>query len=646
MADSSGQKLYVAQHTANEVVELDITAGTVKRTFSLPYSPSGVAISPDGASLYVTAGADNGGVFVVDLAAGAVTETIEVGHTPMAPVVSADGAVLYACNRFEDSVSVVDLSTKAEIDTIDVAREPVAMAITADSGLLLVANHLPVGPANTGYASALVSIIDRAAKAVVSEVPLPNGSTGLRGICLSPDGEFAYVSHVLGRYQLPAVQVERRWVMTNAVSIIDIASRELVNTVLLDDIDKGAANPWAIGCTADGMYLCASHAGTHEVSIIDLPGLHDRLGRIANGQNMSFSQSAADVADDLGVLSGLGLPRRVQLGGNGPRAMTIIGNKAYVTEYFTDSIAVVDVPAARSVRSIALGPENPLTVVRKGEKFFNDAELTFQQWLSCASCHPDVRSDALNWDLGNDGLGSPRSAKSLLLSHLTPPTTITGCRDSAETSVRAGFKFIEFADRPEADAIAVDEYLKSLKPLQSPYLVDGQLSEAALRGREVFSQAKCVDCHSGQFFTDMKPYDVGTGRGDGEEFDTPTLAEVWRIGPYLQDGRAATIEEMLTTYNPQDRHGETSGLSQQQIDDLAEYVLSLGASNQLADFDYDGDVDMKDFSILASAWLSEAREEGWNHLCDIGAPADGSIDLLDLGGFADNWLAGARGNVD
>jgi len=101
--------------------------------------------------------------------------------------------------------------------------------------------------------------------------------------------------------------------------------------------------------------------------------------------------------------------------------------------------------------------------------------------------------------------------------------------------------------------------------LESPYLVNGRLSAAAAGGRQIFKQAKCLDCHSGQFFTDMKKYDVGTGRGQGEEFDTPTLAEIWRTAPYLQDGRAATIEEALTTCNSDDRHGVTSNLSQQQI---------------------------------------------------------------------------------
>jgi len=50
---------------------------------------------------------------------------------------------------------------------------------------------------------------------------------------------------------------------------------------------------------------------------------------------------------------------------------------------------------------------------------------------------------------------------------------------------------------------------------------------------------------------------------------------VWRTAPYLFDGRAVTMRDVLTTYNPEDRHGITSNLSEQEIADLIEYILSL-----------------------------------------------------------------------
>lgn len=185
--------------------------------------------------------------------------------------------------------------------------------------------------------------------------------------------------------------------------------------------------------------------------------------------------------------------------------------------------------------------------------------------------------DGLNWDLMNDGLGNPKNTKSLLLTHRTPPASAFGARADAETAVRAGIRHIQFSVRPEEDAVAIDDYLKSLKPLSSPYLVGGGLSKQAKRGQKVFQSARCGSCHGGELRTDMRRHQLGTGRllDKSKAFDTPTLIEAWRTGPYLHDGRAATIKEVLTKYNQNNRHGRTSALTDKQIMDLAVYVLSL-----------------------------------------------------------------------
>ena len=83
-------------------------------------------------------------------------------------------------------------------------------------------------------------------------------------------------------------------------------------------------------------------------------------------------------------------------------------------------------------------------------------------------------------------------------------------------------------------------------------------------------------CHPDPLYTDLKQYNAGTGkdREADKAFDTPTLVEVWRTAPYLHDGRAATMKDVLTTANPGDKHGATSKLTAEQINDLAEFVLT------------------------------------------------------------------------
>jgi cytochrome c peroxidase len=287
------------------------------------------------------------------------------------------------------------------------------------------------------------------------------------------------------------------------------------------------------------------------------------------------------VSSDLAYL--VGLRERIDLApGIGPRAITLIGRKAYVANYFSDSLSVIDF-AVRPHRAtaISLSPPAVMSVVRKGEMLWNDASICFQGWQSCASCHSsDARVDALNWDNLNDGIGNPKNSKSLLFSHQTPPSMWSGVREDAPMAVRAGIKHILFTVRPEEDAVALDRYLESLRPIPSPRLVKGKLSAAARRGQKVFTNPAvgCAKCHDGPLFTDLKSYDVGTaGSYDllDEEFDTPILIELWRTAPYLHDGSAATMIDVLTTRNRANKHGNTRQLSPADQSDLAEYLLSL-----------------------------------------------------------------------
>jgi mono/diheme cytochrome c family protein len=437
-----------------------------------------------------------------------------------------------------------------------------------------------------------VSVVDTALGQVVDDLWLPNGSSSLQDIRVSPDGQYAVVTHVLARFHLPTTQLERGWMNTNAKTIIDLKRMQVLNTFLLDTIDRGAANPWGAAWSADGRTLVVALAGIHEVSVTDFPALLAKLAKLAPEPatpistalpySTSGTRAPSDVPNDLSFLVGVRERRRLPEGDLGPRAVVVIGRKAYVANYFSDTLTVLELDGAHpKAESIPLGPKPRMSAARRGELYFNDARICFQGWQSCASCHPGQgRVDGFNWDLLNDGLGNPKNNKSLLLAFKTPPAMSTGVRESAEAAVRAGIRHILFTVQPPEVADALDAYIKSLRPVPSPHLQKGKLSAAARRGEKVFrdKETACAQCHPGPLFTDLKSYDVGTvGRFDkpSDTFDTPTLVEVWRTAPYLHDGSAATMRDVLTTANPNDRHGKTSHLTADQLNDLIQYLLSL-----------------------------------------------------------------------
>lgn len=574
-----GKLLLVVERTGKQLAFLDTSSNEVIRKILLEREPTGAAVSRNGKSLYVTVGTGPGELLVIDTKSGKIRDRIPAGHTPVAPVLSKNGKKLYVCSRFDTAVSVIDLRKGKIVKTIPVMREPIEADITPDGRYLFVANHMPDGRADQEYVASKLSVIDTKTDTVLKHIKLVNGAEGMREVVVSPDGKFAYATHLMARFQVPTSQIERGWINTNAISVVRVEDQELLYTVLLDDVDLGFANPWAIDISDDGKLLAVSSAGNHEVRLIDLPAMTEKIDQSVDAMGEDAEAMHLNAHNDLSFISGVS--SRIRLKGKGPRALRFTGDKIYLAEYFSDSIGVVELAGTGNtpvVHSIPVGPQVPMDQVRLGEYFFNDASLCFQNWQSCASCHSnDGRTDALNWDLLNDGIGNPKNVKSLLYSHKTPPAMATGVRAMAEVAVRAGIKYIQFAVRPEEDAEAIDAYLKSLEPVPSPKLVDGHLSQAALRGEALFSREGCIQCHSGPYYTDMKLHDLGTGLGQdvGKGFDTPTLVEVWRTSPYLHDGRVVTMEELVRVHNPVREYGKQGPMPEDEVSDLAEYVDSL-----------------------------------------------------------------------
>jgi len=154
-----------------------------------------------------------------------------------------------------------------------------------------------------------------------------------------------------------------------------------------------------------------------------------------------------------------------------------------------------------------------------------------------------------------------------------------GTRANMEVATLKGFEFIQFREIEEGDLNAVRAYLRSMEPEASPYLVNGQLSPKARKGKQIFDDPAvgCSACHPAPLFTSLKTYNVGTRSAldRSDEFDTPTCVELWRTGPYLHDGSAVTLKDVVTVKNLNDKHGRTSHLSADDIDALVEYLLSL-----------------------------------------------------------------------
>jgi len=567
-ASKDGKRLFVANKVGRSLMSIDLQKGTVLKSLELPSEPTDMALSPEGKALYVTCAAAESTIAVIDTEAFKIVRSIPAGHTACGPSVSPDGSKLYVCNRFNDEVVVIDIKTSKPLAKVKVTCQPIDSAVTPDGRHLVVANHQPLKPANGILVQAVATVID-CTTLKATPIELPDGAINCREVCITSDSKQALITHGIGNYTLVTSQVNGGWINTAAMSVIDIDKKEFDCNTLLDSVFRGAANPWGLALADNGKTLCIAQSGTHDVSIIDMPAMLKEIRAFI---------------EYLGPLGGDNLieecRRRVKLPGNGPRDMVVIGSKAYVAEHFSDTIAVVDLANASEDAvpgTIRLSADVKLSLVRRGEMLFHDARLCYEEWQSCASCHADGRADALNWDLLNDGGGSPRNTKSLLYAHKTPPSMALGVRETAKASVIAGIEHILFADEIDDDHVeAIYAYVKSLKPLPSPHLVKGELSEAARRGKRIFNNTACRMCHSGPLYTDCRMHTVVPSSEYGEEkIDTPTLIELWRTPPYLNDGRYTNLQDLFIKGKHGSSMGDVEKLTKEEVDDLAKFLLSL-----------------------------------------------------------------------
>lgn len=549
-------EILITEKGRNRISIFSPDGKTLLRTIPVDESPTGILLDADKA--YVTTNAATGHLQIISLETGKQETAIATGSGACYPIFGPDKKHIYVCNQFQNTVSEVDPAIHQVIRSVKVLREPKSALFSKDGEYLFVTNFLPAQRADVDYVAACVSVIRMSDFTKVKDIQLANGSNALRGICMTPDGKYIYVSHNLGRFAVPTSQLQQGWMNTSAFSIIDVSRQEFIGAVVVDEPERGAAGIWSIACNDETLFI--THSGTHEISVIDHKAMLDKFLNYPNKSMLDY---------DLRFL--YGLRKRILLEGNGPRKMIMENGKLYIPTYFADILNIIDAQTCE-IATANLNPDREESAENKGERYFNDASHCFQNWQSCNGCHPgDARTDGMNWDLMNDGVGNSKNCKSLLFSHPTPPSMISGIRETAEWAVRAGFKFIQFFDITEEDAVCVDAYLKSLRPVPSPYLVDGELSDLAKEGRKIFEKLNCTECHSGPYYTDLKMHRIGEDIEFEKGWDTPTLREVWRTAPYLFDGRAATMEEVFEIH----KHGIDKKVSKKEIKALTEYVNSL-----------------------------------------------------------------------
>ncbi len=569
--DESGKWLVTANQTSGTVTLVDVESRQVVDEVTCGGEPADVVFVAQKNVFLVTC-ARSGDLVVYSVKSPAAgpkihdssnaarlleTGRCRIGFEPNGIAVDPSNAIAYVGTVQAGEVAVVDLDSLSVTHRIEVGNWP---------------KHLTLSPNGTRLAigctgDSKIVVVDTKTREVLYDEPLAGG-INLGHMTSSKDGVYAYFPWMVYRNNPITVgNIKRGWVLASRIGRVRLDGESYREAISLDVPERAIGDPTGIAISDDERTIVVTAGGTHELLVYrltDLPfvgtgGPGDLIERELERDRNRFD--------------------RIELGGRPMGVYIAEDNRtAYVANFFRNSIQVVDLADRKLVDEIPLGGPDASSLARRGMELFYDAERSLDQWYSCHSCHQDGGTNSLAMDTMNDGTElTVKTVLPLYDVHKTAPYTWHGWQSGLDDAIVKSFTstMIGKPTTPE-ETKAVIAYFESLELPPSSHPAD---TDNVRRGRKIFfsKKAACADCHNGPEWTDNEIHDVGLGSPSDayDGFNTPSLRGVTRKVKWLHNGRAKTLERLLTDlHSPEKVQGEGE-LSDEKIADLIAFLKTL-----------------------------------------------------------------------
>jgi YVTN family beta-propeller protein len=596
-----GAHLFVAHPDADSVTVLDLGTRAVEheillagaapsvdpttQRFDPAVAPRALALDSKGKTLYVT-GQRSGLLYAIDTGLASVLGSVAVCSEPIGVLVGADDSTVFVACSQDDEIAEVDVASMSVTAIVPTPPKPWSLAWAAD-GTTLVATHL-LGPGVSQLSTAPLVLTSTWALPDTGPQTHPTVPHGLvRGVydaVARPGTNELWVAHLMLGTDTPQPTLEFDSTVFPALSILDDASGRQVARLSVQPSDATAGAGGAFGDVVSGP-RSMTFSGDGKVAFVVDADSEDLL--------------VVDATKRVEITVVRPLP------GHLPEGVVWFANEVYVQERNTEDVVAFKVDeSGGSVSVVADGAAFPSLVMdpmpatlRLGQKLFysansDDVPTTQDHWVACASCHVEGRSDAVTWLFAQGPRDTPTNAGGMLDTGFL-------FRTADRSRVQDYWKTIDIeqggdvhpggAQEPLLDAIAA--YVNYAIPAPVPPSTDvtHQIQGAALasvraQGASVFAQVGCGTCHAGPAKTDSGAdnpmldlggpvvssattggvllHDVGTCVTSGPwpdvvhddidgdprpscAFDTPALRGLADSAPYLHDGSAATLDDVL-----------------------------------------------------------------------------------------------------
>jgi YVTN family beta-propeller protein len=153
----STPKVYVSNNLEGSISV--ITDDDVRTISDVSGGPLGLALTPDGAYLYVAL-YDDDQVAIYQTSDRTLVKTIAVGDGPWGVAMGSDGAYVYVTNSLDDTVTVIDADSQTFLETYDVGDQPMGVACPKNGDFAYVINQTDDTVSKIDIVDQSVTLID------------------------------------------------------------------------------------------------------------------------------------------------------------------------------------------------------------------------------------------------------------------------------------------------------------------------------------------------------------------------------------------------------------------------------------------------------------------------------------------------------
>ncbi len=269
--NAAGTIAYVTNSNSTTITKINTATNTVLGTITGFNGPSGMVITPDGTTAYVNNYGYNGGagsgtgttVSIVHLGGDTITGPINVGTAPAGLAITPNGAFVYVINYVDGNIgtgtiSVINTATNLVVDTIAGFSGPFQIVINAQGTYAYVTNF---GSNNFAPVGTTVSVVSLQTNTIVDTIQV-----GTQPACMAftPDGRYLYISIYNTLYLGAGFTLLTS--LPSGLVIFDTSTNQLVSQGIM----LGQVAPANIVISADGTRAYVSNYSVNRVSVVNI----------------------------------------------------------------------------------------------------------------------------------------------------------------------------------------------------------------------------------------------------------------------------------------------------------------------------------------------------------------------------------------